>query len=109
MSPGSGLFTENSFDKDESGSPRTYPNVDAVVLLRHQHQFVEGVANRPPVDERRHFLDYGDLDLFPPHVVIPNLHTKREATQEIANALQAYLPDARMGAEYSPAEYVMWV
>lgn len=109
LSPGSGLFTENSFDKDESGNPQTYSNVDGVVLLRHQHQFVEGMANRPPVDERRHFLDYGDLDRFPPNGVVPNLHTTREATQEITDALQAYIPDPRMGAEYSPAECVMWV
>lgn len=37
----SGLFTRGSFDRTPAGEPHTYPNVDAVVLLRQQHQLQE--------------------------------------------------------------------
>jgi hypothetical protein len=33
--PKSGLLTANSFAKDANGSPMKFPNVDAVVLVRH--------------------------------------------------------------------------
>lgn len=107
-SPSSGLLTPNSFDRDEDGDPRTYPAVDAVVLMRQQHQFVEGLANRPSIDQRVHLLDYGDLDRFPPNVVLP-LVTGREPPTAVVEALKAYLPDPRMGAEYVPAELVWWI
>jgi hypothetical protein len=107
-SPTSGLLTPNSFDRNVDGDPRTYPAVDAVVLMRQQHQFVEGLANRPPIDQRHHFLDYGDLDRFPPSVVLP-LVTGREPPAAAAEALQAYSPDPTMGAEYIPAELVWWI
>ncbi|MFI0411823.1 hypothetical protein [Actinomadura sp. 3N508] len=108
LSPASGLFTPNSFHTDRNGSPHTYPCVDAVVLLRQQHQFIEGMANRPPLDERRHFLDYGDLDRFPPNAVIPNPHSTHPVSDSLVGALQAWYPQPTMGGEYVPAELVIW-
>jgi hypothetical protein len=106
-SPASGLFTDRSFHRNADDTPHSYPNVDSVVLIRHQHQFVEGMANRPPLDERWHFLDYGDVDRFPPHAIVPNPHGQ-PLNETMADALQGYLPDPRMGAEYLPAELVIW-
>jgi hypothetical protein len=65
LSPGPGLLTPNSFEKLPDGSRRAYPDVDAVVLLRHQHQFVQGSANRAPCDDRDSFLHYGRPGVIP--------------------------------------------
>ncbi|PPK63329.1 hypothetical protein V5P93_002300 [Actinokineospora auranticolor] len=108
LSPSSGLLTSNSFDKLPDGKRRTYPNVDAVVLLRHQHQFVEGMANRPPLDQRDDFIDYGQPDNFPFNclIVCPDGKTLNE---ELKKALSATPPHQGLGAEYIPAEIVMWI
>ncbi len=71
LSEASGLLTPNSFDRLGEGIPRIYPNVDAVVLLRHLHQLVRGTQNNPPTDERANFLDYGSPGRFPPNALVP--------------------------------------
>lgn len=109
LAPSSGLLTPASFAKADARSRAPYPNVDAVVLIRHQHQFVNGMANRKPVDDRRHFLDYGAFEAFPPHALVPN-PDGRPLRQEWLDALGARevgeLTNA--GAEYHPGEVVMW-
>ena len=110
LAPSSGLLTPASFHLDGDGQRVPYPNVDGVVVIRHQHQFAEGMANRPPVDERRHFLDYGELNDFPPHALVPNPDGKA-LRQEWVDALGAWdIPALRTaGAEYHPGEMVMWI
>lgn len=107
LSPASGLLTPNSFHKDEAGNIVTYPNVDAIVIVRHQHQFRLGMANESAVDQRKHFLDYGGRDDFPPHVVIPN-PTGQALRPEWLEALGAWPLEALNGAEYNPGGVVMW-
>lgn len=108
LSPSSGLLTPNSFDQLLDGSRWTYSNVDAVVLLRHQHQFVEGMANRPPLDERDDFLDYGRPGAFPFNALIA-CPDGQPLSEELERALQAVPPHPMLGAEYVPAETVMWI
>lgn len=107
-SPASGLFMQDSFHPDPGGKRYRYPATDAVVILRHQHQFVEGMANRPAVDERLHMLDYGELGRFPPAALLPCPDGK-ELPGVVGDALQAAVPHPTMGAEYIPAERVMWI
>ncbi|MFJ9002455.1 hypothetical protein ACIRG8_29400 [Streptomyces sp. NPDC102359] len=107
LSQQSGLLTPNSFHRDNSDQPHTYPNVDAVVVLRQQHQFKNGMANRPALDDRDHFLDYGSLDRFPFNSIVMNPHG-RALPQDLCSALQAHEPATWMGAEYVPGELVMW-
>jgi hypothetical protein len=105
-SPMSGLLTPNSFDKS-NGKPRTYPNVDAVVLLRHQHQLRRGTNNEPPLDDRNHFLDYGGIGRFPPNVLIAN-EAGMPLPAAALDSLQAEPIGSILGAEYQPAEAVIW-
>lgn len=108
LSSASGLLTPNSFHKDEYGNAVTYPNLDAVVLIRHQHQLRLGMANAPAVDERKHFLDYGDRDDFPPHVFIP-IPNGRPLREEWLDALAAWPLEAlNHGAEYNPGGLIIW-
>lgn len=110
LSPNSGLLTKASFHRNVSDERVRYPNVDAVVLVRHQHQLRRGMANLPPLDERRHFLDYGMHDSFPPNALIPNPDGQRLQRQWI-EALGAWNIDAlsTAGAEYRPGDVVMWI
>lgn len=108
LSPASGLLTENSFHKDGSGKAVLYPNVDAVLLMRHQHQLQRGMSNSSPADERMHFLDYGSVDRFPPHVLIPN-PAGQPLKEEWVRALGGWHPDSLMGAEYNAGSMVMWI
>ncbi|MXG90338.1 hypothetical protein [Nocardioides flavescens] len=108
LSPASGLLTENSFHKDASGNAVSYPNVDAVLLMRHQHQLQRGMSNLEPVDDRMHFLDYGSPDRFPPHVLVPN-PAGQPLDEEWVGALGGWYPDLLPGAENNPGSMVMWI
>lgn len=108
-SPSSGLLTPNSFHRDDDDVPVTYPYVDAILIIRHQHQFRRGMANRPPVDERMHFLDYGLPGAFPPQALIDN-PTGRPLDELWRRVLGGCPLEDLVGmAEYSPSEIVMWV
>lgn len=107
-SPASGLFTPNSFHRAD-GRVVEFPNVDAVLLVRHQHQVVEGLAGRPLVDDRAHLLDYGRPGGFPPHALVTNPAGHLVPT-EFLSALHAVpVEELNAAAEYNPGEIVMWV
>lgn len=108
LSPGSGLFTENSFARMPDGTREQFPSTDGIVLLRHQHQFREGLANRPPIDERDHFLDYGSIGRFPHNALVLNPDGKT-LPRQIIEATQAIEPSSYLGAEYQPLDLVMWI
>jgi hypothetical protein len=108
LSPASGLLTPNSFDRLPDGGRRTYPNVDAVVLLRHQHQFVQGMANRLPVDDRDHVLDHGQPGRFPPNALV-HCPDGQPLGALLTDAMHAAPVSGLLGAEYTPAESVMWI
>jgi len=109
LAPSCGLLTPNSFYRDAAGNAVEYPNVDAVLLMRHQHQFRLGMANRPPTDERKHFLDYGDYNAFPPHVLVAN-PAGRALDGKWVEALRGWRPESLSHmAEYVPSEVIMWV
>jgi hypothetical protein len=104
----SGLLTEASFAVDRlTGKPLVFTSVDAVVLLRHQHQLRRGMANWPPIDDRDHFLDYGRLGTFPPNVILA-VPGSRALPQLFTDASQASPPDPTMGAEYMGGDVVFW-
>jgi hypothetical protein len=106
--PSSGLLTPNSFYRDRTGAPVAYPNVDAVLVMRHQHQLRLGMANRPAADERRHFLDYGLPGAFPPHALIAN-PSGRALGEFWGRVLGGWALEELGGmAEYRPSEVVLW-
>ncbi len=108
LSPNSGLFTPRSFAEDESGGPPSFSQVDAVVLIRHQHQFRDGMAGDPPTDDRMHFLDYGEVGRYPPNLLVVNPQGD-ELPEPILTALQAVPPTTSLGAENVPGEMIFWM
>jgi len=106
--PKSGLFTENSFAKDASGQPLRFPSVDAVILVRHFHQFVNAAGDRPLIDQCRGALDYGRDGDFPPKAIIGN-PCGSLIPMEFVEAFQAYPPSPEMGAEYVPSDLIWWI
>jgi hypothetical protein len=106
--PSSGLLTPNSFHRDRDGLRVDYPYLDAVLVIRHQHQLRLGMANRPAVDDRRHFLDYGSPGAFPPHALIAN--PSGRPLGEVWEGVLRGWPLGRLVpmAEYQPSEVVLW-
>jgi hypothetical protein len=70
-SPSSGLLTPNSFWREDDQAVE-YPNVDAVLLVRPQHQIRRVLGGQPMVDERSYLLDFGRRNEFPPHALVTN-------------------------------------
>ena len=107
LNEASGLFTERSFAKDENGNVLHFPNVDAVVLIRHLHQLVRAAGDRPLPDSLKHAMDYGRDGEFPPKAYIPNPHGAG-VSEKVQEAFQAYPPSPTMGSEYVPSNVVWW-
>ncbi|MGH4032887.1 hypothetical protein ACQB60_28585 [Actinomycetota bacterium Odt1-20B] len=106
-SPASGLFTPNSFHRAD-GRVVELPDVDAVLLVRHQHEVVVG-AGQPLADDWVHLLDYGRPGSFPPYAVVTN-PVGRLLPSEFLLALHAVPVEAlNVAAAYNPGEIVMWV
>ncbi len=103
-----GLFTENSFAKNADGSPVRFDNVDAVVVVRHLHQFARAAGDESLVDTIREPLDYGEERAFPPKALVVNPRG-RGIPDPMAKCLQAFTPTPEMGAEYMPQDLVWWL
>ena len=104
----SGLFTKNSFAKDKNGQPLTFSNVDAVIIVRHLHQFNAAASGSPLIDNKTHAMDYGEKGNFPPKAFIVNPHGSG-MSETIIESLQAFTPCPQMGAEYMPKELIWWI
>jgi hypothetical protein len=102
-----GLFTPNSFSKLPDGSPNTFPNVDAVILVRHLHIFLRAAGEKPYFDVA-HALDYGRDGEFPFKVYIPN-PAGRGLPEVALRCFQAHAPGPELGAEYMASDLIVWV
>lgn len=105
--PLSGLLTENSFLRDENDSAVKFPNITAVVLIRHLHQIAQAAAGRPQLDGCQHALDYGKPG-FPFKVAVPD-GVVATLPNPLVNCLQLLERDPMMGAEYEPQDIVWWL
>ncbi len=103
----SGLFTKNSFAKDKEGNSLLFKNVDAVVIIRHLHIFVESLAERPLIDGKLTPMDYGKPNTFPFKALIQNPNGEM-LLPEIIKVFDAMEPSHKLGAEYMPQEYIVW-
>lgn len=108
-SPQSGLFTENSFAKDEAGNVLKFPNLDCVVITRHLLPIVRGTRDEPLPDLSRHPLDYGRDKEFPFKVIILNPWNKLEPPKEVIDCFQVQKPGPQLGAEYLPSDFITWI
>jgi hypothetical protein len=103
-----GLFTENSFYKDQAGYPVKFKNVDGIVLIRHLHQIVNAAADRPLLYNCKHALDYGKESLFPWKVLIENPNGAPIASDPLQRCLQTCPLSDALGSEYIPQDFIYW-
>jgi hypothetical protein len=108
LSDSSGLFTEKSWAKDGLGHPLRYSSVDAVIVVRHLHEFIRASQHAPSLDGKRHALDYGRDGEYPFKALVTNPHGRGFIPQAVIACFQAYTPSPEMGAEYVPSDLVMW-
>lgn len=105
----SGLLTSNSFARDEDGQPLTFPNVDAVILIRHLMYFENAAGDRPLL-ERTHAFDFGDANALP-NVYLP-LEGRKPLPTFLTEGLRALSlddPFLQAAAEYMPNDIIQWL
>lgn len=107
-SPQAGLFTENSFAKDEQGNRLTFPNVDCVILTRHLLIIKQGTRDEMLADLAQHPLDYGRPGEFPFKVYIKNPVSQLEVPQKVIDCFQVLKPGPQLGSEYLPIDFITW-
>ena len=107
LHPTAGLFTEKSFYRSEDDRPIMFPSVDAVLIIRHLHQFIRACRDEPFIDSCSWTFDYGHYDQFPFKAYIPN-GTGKELSANHLKFLQGRVPDQTLGAEYTPKDMVWW-
>lgn len=104
----SGLLTENSFARDEDGSPLKFLNINSIIVIRHLHQIRRAAGDQPLIDGKLHALDFGQQGEFPYNVVLHPPDVK-QIPEEVIRAFHAVELNERLGSEYRPQEYVMWI
>jgi len=109
LAPQSGLFTPNSWVRDEHDLPMRFPNVDAVIIVRHLHQLMRSSREEPLNDGLQSPLDYGMDGQFPPKACIINPNGSGTIPEHVFRCFQAYTPSHEMGAEYVPQDIIFWI
>lgn len=107
LHPAAGLLTQNSFHRGSDGAAIVYPQVDAVLICRYHHQLLATTRNEPMIDGETLPFMYHHAG-FPPKALIQNPHG-RVIPQELLTALAATPLEGCLGAEYIPADMVMWM
>jgi hypothetical protein len=105
LHPLSGLFTENSFHRDESGKIIIFENVDCVILSRHLMYFQQILADKKPIDPIEHAFDL-NTDL--PLIFVQNPHG-RELPLGFVEQFNAIPPHPMLGSEYQIADIIFWM
>lgn len=109
MNEQSGLLTPRSFVKDaDTGAALAFPNVDAIVALRHLNYFISASKGKPLYD-RVDGMDFGDNSALP-NVSFP-VSDHNAVPQHIYSQLRAlqFGDSALMGAEYNVTDMVFWI
>jgi hypothetical protein len=106
LSPMSGLLTEQSFHRGMDGAPVRYPHVDGIAVVRHQHQLRRATREEPLMDDVEDAMRYHH-DGFPPKAFI-QVPGGRDVPHTVLDALNLVPLHACLGAEYIPAEIIMW-
>ena len=107
----SGLLTENSFFKHESGKPIKFPSIDAIIVTEHLELVLRATREEQLPYGYNSPLDYGAFAMpgvLPP-ALIHNPHRNTEPNENVLRELGAvnieYIGDPRV----SPLDYVMWL
>jgi len=105
INPASGLFTPNTFDPEK----RTFDRVDAVVIVPHLHQLIEGPGNRKFIDGTT--FEWRTADEFPfrPYIVNPASLRGQQGARAAEGIFGAHDHCVLHGAEYSPADSILWI
>ena len=99
----------DTWNKDSSGAPVTYPSIDGILLIRDMTYFQRALADDDLID-RHGLFDFGS-DAALPNVFIQN-PKGRDIPDNIKKGLRAAdVDDDRLKhmAEYHVQDYVFWL
>jgi hypothetical protein len=100
--PASGLFTPNTFDPEK----RAFADIDAVLILPHARQLIEGPGNRRFVDGNATFA-WVEFP-FRPYILNPN-SSRPDVVAELQEVFEADDQRGLLGAEYNAPDAVLWI
>lgn len=109
VNPGSGLLTDRSYARAPDGTALRFPNVDAIVALRHYNYFTMG-SREEPLGDRQSAMDFGDDNALPN--VLFTSPAGRPVPQFVFDALRAVPhddPELLRFAEYNVQDFVVWL
>lgn len=108
VNPGSGLLTDRTYSQLPDGSPEAFPNVDAVIAVRHLDYFIQG-SREAHLPDRQSAMDFGSDQALPN--VLFQAHGGRALPADVIHRLRAVPhehPGLRAFADYNPQDMVMW-
>jgi hypothetical protein len=105
LHPESGLFTANSFFK-EDGMARRFENIDSVIITSHRFGLGAAAAlDYPGATAADDPLKFG--------TGMPNAYIKapqgNDAPEEVLRCMDAAVPDSRLGAEMTSPDLIIWM
>jgi hypothetical protein len=109
MNERNGLLTDASYSR-VGNDPEVFPNVDAVLLLRHLSYFVMAAAEKSLPDQRTHAFHVGGAGALP-NVLVP-ARGGRPVAALVADGFNALPFDDELlqrFAEYRANELIFWV
>lgn len=105
----SGLLTTNSFFRDENDNPVIFPNIDAIILVRHLAYFFEGIRSQNPDDGDRRLFQIGAWEGLPNVYYL--LSSENNELSKLFKILNAFSHDDKRlekAADYRPQEFINW-
>lgn len=107
LSGSSGLLTDNSYYRNDDGSPIKFKYIDAIILIRHSHHIVNATRDEPLSENLSHPLEWANPQKVLPNAYIP-INTTRNIDEYLCELFQSCHIDglSQIAADYKPQDII---
>lgn len=102
-----GLLTDNSYYKNDQGSPIKFNYIDAIILIRHSHHIVSATRDEPLSENLSHPLEWANIQDVLPKAYIP-INTSRNIDKYLCELFKScHIDDlSQIAADYRPQDII---